>query len=263
MSLGCTLPAGIRRWVMSSSFKSRSTSAIESIRPDETSGVFSSIWRPGFLTNFTTWSIICCASGVTRRFLPIWFDRQFRMFCQQLLASGGARRFSGGALHDPLGRLEEDGADGHSHIGHNVATDFALNLVGLLEKLLFLHLCDNHDIFRSKIGIEHAQSNRATVVNCGMAADNLFDVLGIDVLATDDEQVFLAADDIKLVIEIEAEISGVIPAVANRLLGKIGAVVVPLKQRVALDSDLAYAAVLQHFARIGNDLHAIAGQQLA
>src|SRR6516225_11589010 len=146
MSLGWTLPAGIRMRVMSSSFSSKSTSAMESIRPDDTSGVFSSICSPGFLTSFTTWSIIFCASGVTLRCLLL-FGSQFGMFLQQLLASGGARRFSGGALHNPFRRLQQDGPHSDSHIAHHAAADFALYVVGLLEKLFPLDLGDNDDVF--------------------------------------------------------------------------------------------------------------------
>src|SRR5208337_1237088 len=168
------------------------------------------------------------------------------MFGQQLLASGGARRFSGCALHDPLRRLQENSADSHSHVGHYVAADLAFDVVRLLEKLLFLHLRDDHDIFRTKIGIEYAQSNGAAVVDRRVAADNFFDVLRINVLTTDDEQVFLAAHNIEFAIEVEAEVARIIPAVAYRLLGEIGTVVVSLEQRVALDGDLAHVTALQN-----------------
>src|SRR5271165_1918443 len=129
------------------------------------------------------------------------------MFGQQLLASGGTRRFSSGALHDPLRRLQENGTDSNSHVGHDVAADLTFDVVRLLQKILFLHLRDDHDIFRSKIGIKYAQSNGAAIVDRRMAADNLFDVLRIDVLATDDKQVFLAAHNIKLTVEVEAEVA--------------------------------------------------------
>src|SRR5208337_5326479 len=184
------------------------------------------------------------------------------MLCQQLLASGRARRFSGGALHDPFRRLEENRPHSHSHVGHHAATDFTLDVVRLLQKLFFLYLRDDHDIFRSKIGIEHAQRNGPAVVNRGMAANNLFDVLRINVLATDNEQVLLAADDIKFAVEVEAEVPAIIPAVTHRIFGEIGTVVVALEQRVALDGDLAHVPALQHLTGIGDDLHAIAGQQL-
>src|SRR5271165_4870133 len=126
---------------MSSSFISRSTSAMESIRPDDTSGVFSSICRLGLRMSFATWSIICWASGVTRLFL-LGFDCQLRVFFEQLLASGGARCLSGCALHNPLGRLEEDGTHRNAHIADNAAAYLALDLVGLLQQLFLLHLGD-------------------------------------------------------------------------------------------------------------------------
>ena len=69
MSLGCTFPAGIRMCVRSSSFSNKSTSAMESISPEETSGVFSSrvIARfPDQLDN--DMSIICRVSAVMLRF---------------------------------------------------------------------------------------------------------------------------------------------------------------------------------------------------
>src|SRR5271165_824025 len=152
------------------------------------------------------------------------------MFGQQLLASGGTRRFSSRALHDPLRRLQENGTDSNSHVGHDVAADLTFDVVRLLQKILFLHLRNDHDIFCSKIGIEYAQSNGATVVDRRMAADNLFDVLRIDVLATDDEQIFLAAHNIEFAIEAEAKVARIIPAVANRFLSEIGTVVVSLEQ---------------------------------
>src|SRR5271165_4610543 len=261
MSLGWTLPAGMRRWVMSSSLMSKSTSAIESIRPDDTSGVFSSICSPGFLTSFTTWSIICCASGVTRRCL-LWFDRQFRVLLEQLFARGGARRFSGGALYNPLRRFQQDRPHRDSHVAHNAAADFALDVVGLLKKLFALDLSDDNDIFGAKISIEHAERDGAAIVDCRVAADDLLDVLRIDVLAAYDEQVVLAADDIKFTIEIKTKIAGVIPAVAKDFFGEVRTIVVSLKQRVALDGDLSHVTVLQHLAGIRNNLHTIAGQQL-
>jgi len=66
MSLGWTLPGGIRIRVRSSNFSKRSTSAMESINPEETSGVFSSIDRLGLRTSWAMCSRICCASGVMR-----------------------------------------------------------------------------------------------------------------------------------------------------------------------------------------------------
>jgi len=66
-----------------------------------------------------------------------------------------------------------------------------------------------------------------------MAGDDVFDVLQIDVFATDNQQILFAADDVELVVQIGTEITGVVPAIDDRLRSEVGAVVVALEQTVA------------------------------
>ena len=68
------------------------------------------------------------------------------------------------------------------------------------EKFFALHFRHDHDVFGPEIGIVHAHRDHAAVVNRGMAGDNLLDVLGIDVFAADDQQVFLAPDDVEFAV---------------------------------------------------------------
>ena len=48
-----------------------------------------------------------------------------------------------------------------------------------------------------------------------MTANNLFDVLRIDILSRDDDQILLSADDIKLPVVNEAQVARPVPAVLN------------------------------------------------
>ena len=81
-----------------------------------------------------------------------------------------------------------------------------------------------------------------------MRAHDLFDVLRINIFATDDEQVFFPADDIELIVEQETEIAAALPAIDEDLRRQIRAIVVALKQAIALDGNLADAGVPERFA---------------
>src|SRR5271165_5864969 len=171
----------MRMCVRSSSFSNRSISAIESISPEETSGVFSSNVTPGLRMSRAMCSIICCASSVMRIFLSkdsvqkteSRIDSKFGMLAHELLASGRTRGFAGGALDDPLGRLQENRTNRHAHARDDAAADFALD---------FRH---HDDVFRPNAGIVRAHRDHAAVVNGGMSTDNLLDVLRINVFAAD------------------------------------------------------------------------------
>src|SRR4029077_16255400 len=246
---GCTFPAGMRMWVRSSSFSSRSTSAIESIKPEETSGVFSSIENPGFRISCMMWPIICWTSGVMRRSL-LRLSVEFGMFSQQFLASGGARRLSGGTLYDPLGRFQENRTHGHSETGDDPAAYFLFDFEYAHEKLFALQFCNCHDVLSTEVGIVHAHGDDPAVMNRRVAGDDLFDVLGINVLPADDEKVFLPSDHVKLAVERETKISRAVPTAVDRERGKVGAVIVAGKQAITLDEDLADLRVGQSVARV-------------
>ncbi len=83
-----------------------------------------------------------------------------------------------------------------------------------------------------------------------MTGNNFLNVLGINIFAADDQQVFLPAHNVELALPPEPEVAGVIPAIDDRLRGEIGAVVVTLEQAVALNQNLADVAVVKNCARI-------------
>ena len=103
----------------------------------------------------------------------------------------------------------------------------------------------------------------ATIVNGGVARNNLFNVLRIEVFASDNKQVFLPADHEQFVFKIESKITSVIPAMNECAGRKIGPIVVSLKQTVALDMNLANVSVFEKFARIGDNANLVVGQQSA
>ena len=109
--------------------------------------------------------------------------------------------------------------------------------------VIAFHFRHHDDVFRPEIGIVQPHGDRAAIVNGGMAGDNLFDILRIEVLSAHDQQVFLSADDIEFAIETETEVAGVIPAIDNRLRSEIRAIVVALKQTIALHQNFADISV--------------------
>ena len=85
------------------------------------------------------------------------------------------------------------------------------------KKLLTFDFRDHHDFFGPQVRIVHTHRYRAPVVDCRMTAYDFFDVLRIDILATDNQKVFLAANHEEFSVQIEAEIAAVIPAIDERL----------------------------------------------
>jgi hypothetical protein len=85
------------------------------------------------------------------------------------------------------------------------------------EKCFTIYFGHYDDVIRPQIGVVHAQRNYATIVNGGVARDNLFNVLRIDIFAADNEQVFLPADHEQFAFEMKSEIARVVPAIDDRV----------------------------------------------
>src|SRR5271165_1802819 len=187
---------------------------------------------------------------------------QLGMLPQQLLAGAGTGRLARRALHDPLGRLEKNRAYGDAGPGDDPGAHFALNRRRVLQQLLALDFGDQHDLFRPKIRIVQAHGNGATVVDGRMCGSNLLDVLRIDVLATDNQQVFLASHDVQLAVNIETEIAAVIPAVDERLRGEVGTVVIAFEEAIAADENLADIPLGENLTAVGRDAYFMPWQKL-
>src|SRR5271167_3781808 len=137
------------------------------------------------------------------------------MFAQQLLASTGTGRLSCGTLHNPLRRLEEDGADRHAKSSDNLATNLALQFSGIGQQFFSLHFAHYHNVFCPKAGIVNAHRNRPAIVNRRMRSDDFFDVLWVEVLATANQQILLATDHVEFAVALKAEVAGAVPAIAQ------------------------------------------------
>ena len=73
-----------------------------------------------------------------------------------------------------------------------------------------------------------------------MLVEHLLDLARVHVVAAADDHVLLAVDDEEEAVLVDlAEVAGVEPAVADRLLGGVRAAEVALHDVVALDGDLA------------------------
>ena len=217
MSLGWTLPGGIRLWVTSSSFSSRSTSAIESMSPGgHQRGIF-----------------IQLQSGLSDELRDL-FEHLLRFRCHSaclmpLVTNLGcscnnfSRVVERAGLPAVLftihfGGFKKTCAHGHSHCADYSATNLALRFRSARCKWLSSSTSATTTMSSvPRLRIEESQSDRAAVVNRRMAADDLFDVLRINIFAADDQQIFLAADDIQFTVEQKSQIASVIPAVANAL----------------------------------------------
>ena len=92
------------------------------------------------------------------------------------------------------------------------------------------HFSYNHEVFCTQIRIVDAQRNRAAIVNRRVSTDDLFHVLRINVLASQDQQVFLPANDIQFTVQQKPQVASVVPAITDNFVGEIGAVVVALEQ---------------------------------
>jgi len=86
-----------------------------------------------------------------------------------------------------------------------------------------------------------------------MTGNNFLNVLRINILAADDQQVFLASHYVEFAFPREPEVAGVIAAINDRLRGEIGTVEVTLEHTVALDQNFADVGIVKDCARIRND----------
>src|SRR5208283_2603515 len=129
------------------------------------------------------------------------------MLLQQLLASSRTSCFSGGALHNPLRGFQIDGANGHAAAGHHLGTYLTFDIGSIPEQLFPLNFRGDNDIFSAEIGIVHADRDGTAVMNRWVTADDLLNVVRIDILAANDKQVFLSANNVKLALQIEPKIS--------------------------------------------------------
>src|SRR5262245_54425998 len=111
--------------------------------------------------------------------------RQFGMFARQLDEGIAPRGFSSGALHDPLRRLEVNCPDGNAELRRHVLPDVVLNRLGQQQILGVLDFGDDDQILGAKRWIEPANCNRAAIVHSRMAANDLFNIVWIDVPASD------------------------------------------------------------------------------
>src|SRR5208337_3082161 len=123
--------------------------------------------------------------------------------------------------------------------GGDAAANFTFNPLGFREILFAFDFGHRNNFFRTQIRIVHTHRDHAAVVNRGVAADDLFDILRIDIFSADDEQVFLAADDEQFTVQDKSQIAGVVAAIDNGLCSEIRTVVIALEQAVAADQDLA------------------------
>src|ERR1035438_4593100 len=105
------------------------------------------------------------------------------MLFLQLLERRGTRCFSGGALHNPLWRLQEDHSRAHSQPRSNSAANFSFDLLSIREKILSFHFRNNHNFFGSEVRIVAAKRYDATVSNRRVIGRDLFNVLRINILA--------------------------------------------------------------------------------
>src|ERR1700751_5335656 len=93
-----------------------------------------------------------------------------------------------------------------------------------------------------------------------VAADDLFDVLRIDILTSDDEQVFLPADDVQFILHHETEVPRAVPTVVERIACEIGTIEVAVKKAIGLDLDFTDTIRRDGF---GDDAKLLIRQQAA
>src|SRR5262249_16467464 len=111
---------------------------------------------------------------------------------------------------------------------------------------------DGDDTLGPEFSIEKPECPRSAIVNLGMPPNDLLDVLGMDVLARHNNQIFLAADDVNLLRPDEAQIARQVPSVLDSCGSKIGAIVIAIEKRIAMNEYLANRSIRQYLP-IGAD----------
>src|SRR5215472_4959948 len=145
----------MRMLVMSSSFNSRSTSSIESINPEDTKAVFSSMEMAGFRIRRTMCSTICCSAEVMRTPL-LSLVAQFGMLLQKLFATGRPCRLSSRAFHNPLRWLQKNSLHCNTQSRNHPATNVSLKLFAISDQFFALDFCHQDNFFRAEAVIVNA-----------------------------------------------------------------------------------------------------------
>src|ERR1035437_8637116 len=185
------------------------------------------------------------------------------MLFQQLLARGGARRLTCSALHNPFWRLQENGSNGHAAARYYQAAYLAFDAGHIVQQLLLLHFRYHDDLLGAEIRIVQSHGNRTSVMDRRVATHDFFDVLRINVFAADNEQVSLAANNVKFAIKVEAKVARVVPALQNHLGSKVGTVVVGSEHTIGFYENLADRTLRKNLAGIRTDTHFVVRQQTA
>ncbi len=127
MSLGCTLPGGIRKWVRSSSLSNKSTSAMESIKPRRNQGRVL-VDLDSRLSDDLDNVLDHLLRFRRHRLIPLLLPSvEFGMLFQQLLAGGGAGCLPRCAFYDPFRRFQKNGSNGDATARDHQAANLLLD----------------------------------------------------------------------------------------------------------------------------------------
>src|SRR5262249_6269759 len=94
----------------------------------------------------------------------------------------------------------------------------------------------------TQVRIVNTKGHGAAVVDGGMVAKYLLYILGVNVLASHDDQILLSADNVKLSSQGESKVTRAVPIVLKRFGSQIRTVVVTLEQTITANQDFADTA---------------------
>ena len=111
----------------------------------------------------------------------------------------GTGYFAAGGLNEPFGIDELDIADGNHALPDHFLSDALADLLAF-DGIHGGNFCDDRYQFCAFLAIRHAKDDRPTRMNAWQLVDDSFDVLGINVLASINDQIFAAANDVNFPI---------------------------------------------------------------
>jgi hypothetical protein len=114
-----------------------------------------------------------------------------------------------------------------------------------LFEVIFVTLDQHNHIFCAQIRIKDAKSHHTPRVHAGDIVRQTLQVLGVDVLATHDYQVFLPPGDKQLAACQVTQIAAQVPAVQECFFGQVRPPEVTIQHAITMDSDLANVALGQ------------------
>ena len=133
--------------------------------------------------------LTCSFTHTSSRSLPLVAAGQFLMLGEELRPRRRTSGLARGALDDPAGWLQIDRPNRYTQRSNHCVTQRSFDMHRIDQVLFVLDFRRDNDVFRSQVRIVQTERHGPTVVNRVVLADNLLDVLGIDVLAGDDDEV--------------------------------------------------------------------------